>query len=245
MNSLRQCAFLVGGLGTRMGALTAETPKPLLDSGDHPFLAWVLRELARFGFEEIVLLSGYKSERVEDFRHQLVSTLPKPLLIKISIELMRAGTGGAVWHARHLLDDHFLLMNGDSWIDTDLGRFLANAQQAQLPGYVLLRAMQDSARYGTVKLRGNRVEAFHEKSSRQGAGLINGGIYALASTSARVSLPELLAGTGSSAPVGRARAIGRRSLRWLFHRHRNSRRLCPRRSGTAATAVAASCLLLC
>ena len=42
----RQTAVLVGGLGTRLGAVTRDTPKPLVEVGDRPFLAWLLRELS-------------------------------------------------------------------------------------------------------------------------------------------------------------------------------------------------------
>ena len=42
--TVSQCAVLVGGLGTRLGTLTAATPKPLLPCGDRPFLAWLLRD---------------------------------------------------------------------------------------------------------------------------------------------------------------------------------------------------------
>jgi len=174
----RQCAILVGGLGTRLGALTADTPKPLLDCGGRPFLAWVLRELVRFGIEEVVLLAGYKSERVETFCRQLPPLVPKPLSVKISVEPSPAGTGGALWHARHLLQDSFLLINGDSWLDTNLARFFATAAAASDSlGSVLLRAMEDCARYGTAELRGDRIVAFREKSAVNGAGLISSGIY--------------------------------------------------------------------
>ena len=64
--TVRQCAVLVGGLGTRLGALTADTPKPLLPCGDRPFLAWLLREFIRFGVEEFVLLTGHLSDRLRD-----------------------------------------------------------------------------------------------------------------------------------------------------------------------------------
>ena len=63
--TVRQCAVLVGGLGTRLGALTANTPKPLLPCGDRPFLAWLMREFLRFGVEEFVLLTGYRAKDVE------------------------------------------------------------------------------------------------------------------------------------------------------------------------------------
>lgn len=174
----RQCAILVGGLGTRLGSLTADTPKPLLDCGGRPFLAWVLRELSRFGITDIVLLAGYKSERTESFCRAAASWLPKPLSISVSVEPSPAGTGGALWHARHLLEDTFLVINGDSWIDVNLARFFARAAAPpEMAGSVLLRSMPDCSRYGRVELEGERIVALHEKSPLSGPGLINGGLY--------------------------------------------------------------------
>jgi D-glycero-D-manno-heptose 1,7-bisphosphate phosphatase len=161
----RQCAILVGGLGTRLGSLTADTPKPLLDCGGRPFLAWVLRELVRFGVNEVVLLAGHRSERVESFCRELPAWLPKPLSVKISVEPSPAGTGGALWHARHLLRDTFLLINGDSWFDTNLARFFAASSAQDAVASVLLREMEDCARYGTAEIEGDRVVAFREKAS--------------------------------------------------------------------------------
>jgi D-glycero-D-manno-heptose 1,7-bisphosphate phosphatase len=163
-----------------MGQLTANTPKPLLDCGGRPFLAWILRELSRFGIEEVVLLAGYQSERIDEFCRQVPLWLPKPLSIQVSVEPSRAGTGGAVWYARDLLKDTFLLINGDSWIDANLARFLAAAGAApEAAGCVLLRAMEDCTRYGTVELQGNSITAFREKASVRAPGLINCGIYVL------------------------------------------------------------------
>jgi NDP-sugar pyrophosphorylase family protein len=56
--------ILIGGLGTRLGALTADTPKPMLDVGGRPFLEYLLGEAARFGFSEVFLLAGYRAARV-------------------------------------------------------------------------------------------------------------------------------------------------------------------------------------
>jgi len=177
---VRQCAILVGGLGTRLGSLTAETPKPLLDCGGRPFLAWVLRELSRFGITDIVLLAGFKSEKVTAFCEEVQAWLPKPLSIQISMEPEPAGTGGALWHARHLLQDRFLLINGDSWFDTNLARLFAiAAQNPDAAGVMALRHMEDCARYGTVELQGNSIVAFREKMPGVRNGIINNGIYLL------------------------------------------------------------------
>jgi D,D-heptose 1,7-bisphosphate phosphatase len=176
----RQCAALIGGLGSRLGSLTANMPKPLLDCGGQPFLFWVLRELSRFGIEEIILLAGFRSERVEEFCRAAEASLPKPLKLTLSVEPEPAGTGGAIWHARGHLDESFLLINGDSWIDTNLARFLAGA--AEIPdavGYMLLRAMEDCSRYGVVEVAGSRAVSFREKPAVKQPGLINGGIFIL------------------------------------------------------------------
>lgn len=98
--TIRQCAVLVGGLGTRLGALTETTPKPLLIRGERPFLAWLLRELCRFGVTDFLLLTGHLSEQVERALPAIRARLPRPVTISISREPGRAGTGGAVFHAR-------------------------------------------------------------------------------------------------------------------------------------------------
>src|SRR6516162_6172715 len=117
---VRQAVILCGGLGSRLGALTADTPKPLLPVGGNPFLDLLLFELARHGVSQILLLAGFAAQRVVDY----VATTPLKarfgLEIEVSIEPQRAGTGGAVWYARDRLDDEFFLLNGDSWFDINL-----------------------------------------------------------------------------------------------------------------------------
>ena len=176
----RQCAVLIGGFGTRLGALTAQTPKPLLDCGGRPFLAWVLRELMRFGIEKFVLLAGYRAEQVAAFVDDAQRWLPKQVEIVVSREPEPAGTGGALFHARAHLGDRFLLINGDSWLDTNLARFLAAAPGDSL-GHILLRHVADTGRYGQVELQGGRISAFRERGQAGVPGLINGGVYVLGS----------------------------------------------------------------
>lgn len=174
----RQCAILVGGRGTRLGPLTADLPKPLLNCGGRPFLAWILRELSRFGISEILLLAGHQSEAVAAFAEHAGQQLPKPMRITLSYEPVPAGTGGALWHARDALDEHFLLVNGDSWFDSNLARFIASA--ADSPDslvHMLLRDTEDASRYGVVELSGRLIREFHDRSASSGRGIINAGLY--------------------------------------------------------------------
>ena len=180
--TLRQAAVLVGGLGTRLGRLTEATPKPLLPVGGRPFLAWLLRELSRFGVEEVVLLAGYLAGQVRESLDEIASWLPKPVRLVVSEEPFQAGTGGALWHARELLDERFLLCNGDSLLDTNLSRLLAAwaGDVEAAAGRILLRPVEDAGRFGVVEAAGERVLGFRERPERErGGGLINAGIYAL------------------------------------------------------------------
>ena len=173
--TVRQCAVLVGGLGTRLGALTQDTPKPLLPCGDRPFLAWLLRELIRFGVEEFVLLASHLADQVTARVDQLAAVLPHTVRLIVSCEPTRAGTGGAVFHARALLAEQFLLCNGDSLFDANLARLLA-AGGADDVGIMLLRHTDDASRYGVVALDGDRVSALSDRPAPGSGGLINAGI---------------------------------------------------------------------
>ena len=179
--TIRQAAILTGGLGTRLGALTANTPKPLLPCGGRPFLAWILRELCRYGVEEAVLLTGHLSDVVEAALPEIVAGLPRPLRVIVAREPMQAGTGGALYHARHLLDERFLLCNGDSWLDANLGHLLADASRdpAEVAGRMLLRALPDASRYGVAELSGDSIIGFLERPAPGSPGTINAGIYLL------------------------------------------------------------------
>ena len=180
--TIRQCAVLVGGLGTRLGAVTATTPKPLLTVGDRPFLAWLLREVARYGITDVLLLTGHLSEVLQAGLQDLRGRLPQAVTLAISKEPVRAGTGGALHHAREHLHDNFLLLNGDSLFDCDLAPLLV--PEPGVMGRLALRRLPDVSRYGVVELDGDRVTAFRERpapgqTASVCAGLINGGIYRL------------------------------------------------------------------
>jgi D,D-heptose 1,7-bisphosphate phosphatase len=168
--------MLVGGLGTRLGGLTAVTPKPLLPCGDRPFLAWLMREFIRFGVEEFVLLTGHLSAEVDARVASLAALLPRDVNIVVSCEPIRAGTGGAMWHARNHLDARFLLCNGDSLFDCNLARLLS-AGEADTTDRMLLRESSDVSRYGLVRLDRDVVTEFNQQAEAGKGGMINTGIY--------------------------------------------------------------------
>ncbi len=177
--TVTQCAVLVGGLGTRLGALTAATPKPILPCGDRPFLAWLLREFVRFGVTDFLLLTGHLSAEIEKAAADIQAALPRPVRITLSEEPIRAGTGGAVFHARDRLEERFWLCNGDSLFDCNLANVLADAllDGPEVTGRIVLRRLEDASRYGVVDFADGVVSAFRERPPAGSAGTINGGVY--------------------------------------------------------------------
>jgi NDP-sugar pyrophosphorylase family protein len=157
---LKQAVFLVGGLGSRLKQLTAVTPKPLIAVSGRPFLDYLIDEVARHGFTDIVLLAGYLGEQ---FDSHYDGRRVHGARVRVLRETEPMGTGGAVRLALPHLDDTFLLANGDSFFDINL-RALPLPAAGEIT--MALRATAPGARYGTVSLRDERVRDFHAPAAR-------------------------------------------------------------------------------
>ena len=173
-----QAVILVGGLGTRLGARTADTPKPLLGVGDRPFLAHLLEEVARHGLHRVLLLARFQAEKIAEFAVTSPVIRHFGLSVEIAVEPEGAGTGGALWHARNRLDPLFLLLNGDSWADCNLLDLAVRAGCSDdWVAAMTVREVPDGSRFGTVETDGARVRSFRERPDRPGPALVNAGIY--------------------------------------------------------------------
>jgi D,D-heptose 1,7-bisphosphate phosphatase len=174
---------LCGGLGTRLGSLTARTPKPLLPVVDAPFLDVLLFELGRHGIKKILLLAGFEAGQLVDYAATTPLKARFGLEVEVSIEPERAGTGAAVWHARDRIEGSFFLLNGDSWLDVNLLALAVRlAKEPGASGVIALRQVADASRSGVVGLAGDRIAGFADRPDRPGQGLVNGGVYALRRT---------------------------------------------------------------
>jgi NDP-sugar pyrophosphorylase family protein len=171
-----QAVVLVGGRGTRLGSLTDAMPKPMLPIGDRPFVDYLLAFLAGQGVREVLLCVGYLAER---FEQHFAGRQPFGLSVAVHREPAPAGTGGALALARARLADTFYALNGDTIFTAKLPE-LASMLRAgpQALGALALRQVEDAARFGAVRLAGDRVAGFAEKSVA-GPGCISGGIYCL------------------------------------------------------------------
>jgi D,D-heptose 1,7-bisphosphate phosphatase len=171
---LRQAVILVGGLGTRLGERTKDTPKPMLPVGGRPFLDTLIDELTRYdAFDEILLLAGHKADSIQA---RYAGTVRGRARLTVSLEQAPLGTAGALVHAADLLQDRFLLLNGDSFFDFNILDLVARARSGLVQ--MALRADVVGDRFGRVVVEGDRVRAFIAPG--QGAtGPVNAGVYVI------------------------------------------------------------------
>jgi D-glycero-D-manno-heptose 1,7-bisphosphate phosphatase len=137
-----QVVILAGGLGTRLGGLTRETPKPLISVAGRPFLERQVEFLAAQGFHQFLLLSGFLGERIEahfgDGRRFGVQ-------VEHSREPQPLGTGGGVRRALARLEDRFLLLYGDSFLPIAYARLAERLDSTGLGGVMAVHAAADGA----------------------------------------------------------------------------------------------------
>src|SRR5690348_13066778 len=120
-------AILAGGLATRLGELTQQVPKALLEINGEPFLAHQLRLLYSRGIRRAVLCVGHLGEKIREyagsgkrFGIELDYSFHGPTL---------RGTAGAIHHALPLLGDPFFVMYGDSYLTCDYSEVQAVFEQ--------------------------------------------------------------------------------------------------------------------
>ena len=172
-----EAIVLAGGLGTRLRARVADRPKPMAEVAGKPFLARLLDYLESQGFTRIVLSVGYRHEAISGYfgaRHGALE-------LRYSIEAEPLGTGGAIRHALigGSVEDPLWVLNGDTMLRLDYGAMLAaHGRGSAVAMRMALRRIPDVARYGTVRVDGDRVTGF-AASGTAGPGVINSGVYLL------------------------------------------------------------------
>lgn len=107
-----QAVILAAGRGTRMGELTEAVPKPLLKVIGRPIVEYTLLNLPE-EISEIIFVIGYKGEMIKKYFGNGYNG--KKIIYTEQKELN--GSGGAIWAAKELLHNRFLVLNGDDLYD--------------------------------------------------------------------------------------------------------------------------------
>jgi D,D-heptose 1,7-bisphosphate phosphatase len=171
-----QAVILCGGVGARLGHLTAATPKPLLPVGGLPFLDVLLFEIGRHGVKDVLLLAGFEADQIARYARTTPMAARFGLQLTVATEPAPAGTSGALKLAEHRLAPEFLLINGDTWFDVNLLDLAPRSFAGDWLISMCLRRVPNASRYGLVSTVGETVTSIAEKPASPQPGVVNGGV---------------------------------------------------------------------
>lgn len=158
-----QAVILVGGEGTRLRPLTSTIPKPVVPLVDRPFIAFMIEWLRGHGIEDVIMSCGFLATSV---RNVLGDGSAFGIRLRFVEEPDPRGTAGALKFAESMLDERFLLLNGDVLTDIDLTAQIAQHERTGARATLALVPVEDPTAYGLVHLTPEHaVSDFVEKPS--------------------------------------------------------------------------------
>lgn len=162
---MTEAVLLVGGQGTRLRPLTANTPKPMLPVAGSPVTEHQIARARDAGVTRVILGTSY---RAEVFREHFGEGEHLGVELVYATEEVPLGTGGAIRNVASLLksgpDEPVLVFNGDILTGVDLRHLLESHQQRDADVTLYLTQVDDPRAYGLVPTDSeSRVTAFLEK----------------------------------------------------------------------------------
>ena len=186
--------ILAGGLGTRLGEETSIKPKPMVEIGGYPIIWHIMKIYAHYGFNEFIVLGGYKQEVIKDYfanytiRHSdmtidlsngnriVHNNRSEPWKITILDTGKETMTGGRIRQAKpYVNNETFLLTYGDGVSDVNIKQLIDFHKKSNR--YATLTGVQPEGRFGIVESNPNgMVTNFQEKPKSENS-WINGGFF--------------------------------------------------------------------
>jgi len=168
---MKQAIILAAGEGQRLRPFTVNRPKVMLSIAGKPILRYVVEALAKNGIRNIVLVVGYRKDQIFDY---LGSGEQIGVAITYITQEKQLGTAHALAQAEEVIGDKFLVLPGDNLIEAEtIAQFISIPPEA-----VLVKKVDNPARYGVVTVAAGQVEGIVEKPAEAGSNLISTGIYA-------------------------------------------------------------------
>jgi dTDP-glucose pyrophosphorylase len=169
--------LMAGGLGSRLGALTKNTPKPMLELGGKPILEHIIVSLRDQGFQDFAISVNYLAHKIENY---FGNGADLGVNIDYIRETERRGTAGALSSLELGEQDELLLvMNGDVISDLPLNDFIQFHLESDADASMCVREQSAKVEFGVVEFDNdsNTLLSLREKPSV--THFINAGIYCL------------------------------------------------------------------
>ncbi len=143
-----QAVILAGGKGTRLKPYTISFPKPLVPVGDYPVMEIVVRQLAKYGFKEIIVSTGHLAELIEAYFQDGQRWGVKIRYVREDKPLNTAGALKLI----EGLAPQFLVMNGDILSNMDYGALLKEHQGSGAMATIAVTNLQHTVDFGVLEV---------------------------------------------------------------------------------------------
>ena len=169
-----EVVLMAGGLGTRLGELTKEMPKPLLRVGGKPILETILESFLNQGFSNFTVAVNYRSELIEEYFGDGSRWGARLRYLR---ERERLGTCGALRLLEDTPQKPFFVMNADLLTQINFVHMLEFHQRYPQVATMAVREYQSQIPFGVVQMEGSYITNIVEKPVQQH--FVNAGVYIL------------------------------------------------------------------
>ena len=165
--------LLAGGFGTRLSEHTKTIPKPMVNIAGKPMLLHIMKLYAKYGYKDFYIALGYRGKIIKKFFNKK--------FFDWNINFIETGkntmTGGRLKRLKKYIGkETFMMTYGDGLSNVNLKKLLKFHKKNKK--LTTLTAVRPPARFGTLKLNGQYVSYFKEKSKLD-EGWINGGFFVM------------------------------------------------------------------
>jgi len=166
--------IMAGGPGSRLGALTKDMPKPMLQVGDKPLLETILLSFLDQGFHKFYISVNYKKEIIMEY---FGNGSKWGVDIKYLVEEKRLGTAGSLSLIKENHANPIVVTNGDVLTNIDYDRVLRHHFEQKSQATMCVREYEYIIPYGVIEVEGYKISALKEKPKKLIN--INAGVYAI------------------------------------------------------------------
>lgn len=167
-----KAVILAAGEGLRCRPLTLTRSKVMLPVANKPLIEHIINAVVKNGIQELILVVGYKKERIMDYFGDGLSFGVKISYIFQDVQL---GTAHAVKSVRDHVNDDFLVLNGDNLIDAGTITDLLSGKKGDVT--LLAVEREQTTGYGVILSKAGKVTKIMEKPKEFVSHLINAGVY--------------------------------------------------------------------
>ena len=190
-----KCVILAGGLCTRLSEETVLKPKPMVEIGGHPILWHIMKIYSHYGINDFIICAGYKGYLIKEFfanyrlhmsdatfdmesgQAQIHNNYAEAWRVTCVDTGDATMTGGRIKRIKEYVGgETFCMTYGDGVSDVNITEEIKFHKENK--NRATLLAVQPPGRWGHMKLEGDKIEKFEEKTQGDG-GWINGGFFVL------------------------------------------------------------------